>query len=187
MLTIDGKAIPVQGYGYHDHQWGNFNFLKEWNHWVWARQNFEDYSLIVFDMVSNQKTEYTRFPFVVLQYKEGNLVFEGKQDVQCQVLDECYDKASDKTYPKAFHYIFENDGKRLDYTLEMKEILECNGKHNLPLMKRCLTSIAGIDPAYTRYAAAGSFVLIDGNKKIERQGNLIYEFMYPGKTFKGYI
>ena len=30
-LTIGGKEQPVHGYGYHDHQWGNVNFLKEWN------------------------------------------------------------------------------------------------------------------------------------------------------------
>lgn len=187
-LTIKGKKQHVHGYGYHDHQWGNVNFLKEWNHWVWARQNFEDCSMTVFDMVSNQKTAYTRFPFVFIQDREGNLLFENTQNVQCRVLDAYKDQASGKIYPKAIHYRFENGGKRVDYQLRMKEIIECNGKNNLSAVKRLITKIAGMDPAYTRYTATGKLVLSEETGTIlERSGELIYEFMYPGKSFKGHM
>ena len=67
----------------------------------WARQNFADCSMAVFDMVSNEKTEYTR--------------------------------------------------------------------------------------VYTRYTAAGSLVLSDETGTMERLGELIYEFMYPGSSFKGHM
>ena len=163
------------------------NFLKEWNHWVWACQSFEDCSMTVFDMVSNEKTEYTRFPFAFIQDKEGNLLFENTQNVQCEVLGEYEDEASGKIYPKAIHYVFENGGKRADYMLQMKDIIECNGKNNLPAAKRFLTKAAGIDPAYTRYTADGSLILSDGSETMERSGELIYEFMYPGNSFKGHM
>ena len=186
-LTINGKEQTVHGYGYHDHQWGNVNFLKEWNHWVWARQNFEDCSMTVFDMVSNEKTEYTRFPFVFIQDREGNLLFENTQNVQCAVTDEYEDAASGKIYPKAIHYVFESSGKRAEYTLQMMDIIECNGKNNFSASRRFLTKAAGIDPAYTRYTATGALALSDETGTMVRSGKLIYEFMYPGKSYQGHM
>ena len=69
----------------------------------------------------------------------------------------------------------------------MKEIIECNGKNNLPAQKRFVTKAAGIDPAYTRYTATGSLILSEGTETMERSGELIYEFMYPGSSFKGHM
>ena len=186
-LTIDGKTEAVRGAGYHDHQWGNVNFLKEWNHWVWARQNFEDCSMIVFDMVSNEKTEFTRFPLAFVQDLEGRLLFENTEDVQCRVPETYTDSASGKVYPKEIRYVFENGGKHAEYTLKTGEIIECNGRKNLPAAKRLITRAAGIDPAYTRYAGTGRMFLSENNRALERSGKLIFEFMYPGKTFEGHM
>lgn len=188
-LTLNGKTFPVHGWGYHDHQWGNVNFLKEWNHWVWARQDFGDYSMILFDMVSNSKTEYTRFPLAFIQDKDGNLVFENTQDVKCLVPSEYTDEASGKVYPGEIRYTFENKEKTVDYSLKMDEIIENNGRKNLSAVRRAVTRLAGIDPAYTRYYGEGDLVLTDKDtgEKTERNGKLIYEFMYPGETFKGHM
>lgn len=46
----------VRGSGYHDHQWGDSNFQLLWNHWRWARQGFDDYSILVFDFVASAKS-----------------------------------------------------------------------------------------------------------------------------------
>lgn len=187
-LTIQGKKISVHGFGYHDHQWGNVNFLKEWNHWVWARQSFEDYSMLVFDMVSNQNTEFSRFPICFIQDKNGNIVFENTHNVKCEVLEEYHDdEASDKDYPKALHYIFENDGKKVDYTLKMGKILENNGVKNIKGARKFVIKAMGLNPSYTRYSATGDLILTTGNNEIKRSGNLIYEFMYPGETYKGHM
>lgn len=188
-VTINGEERSVHGTGYHDHQWGKGNFLMEWNHWVWARQGFDDYSLMLFDFVSNSKTEYTRFPIICIEDKEGNLVFSNDkaENVKCEVLGEYHDEASGKDYPSAFHYTFRNADKTVEYTLQMNEILECNGINNLPPAKKLIVKMAGLSPAYTRYAATGSLVIDDGREKIERTGKLIYEFMYPGDGYKDHI
>ncbi|MDO5861880.1 MAG: hypothetical protein Q4Q58_03695 [Thermoplasmata archaeon] len=186
-LTVEGREIPVHGFGYHDHQWGNVNFLKEWNHWVWARQNFGDYSLLVFDMVSNGKTGFSRFPLMFLQDAEGNLVMENTRGVECEVLGEYHDENSGKDYPKGFRYVFENGGARLEYTLEMNGILECNGKGSLSASRRALMAVARIDPAYTRYSATGRMRLTVDGKEVVREGELIYEFMYPGKDYRDHM
>ncbi|OZG69214.1 Hydroxyneurosporene synthase (CrtC) [Bifidobacterium eulemuris] len=184
-LTIDGKRVEAHGYGYHDHQWGNVNFLKEWNHWVWARQSFDDCSMLVFDMVANEKMGHARFPIVFIQDENGDLIFENTRNVECEVLEDYHDEVSEKDYPKAIHYVFRNDGVTADYTLRMNEIIECNGRNNLPWIKRTVAGLNGLDPAYTRYSATGDLILTTDDDRMERSGNLIYEFMYPGATYKG--
>ena len=71
--------------------------------------------------------------------------------------------------------------------MQMKDIIECSGKNNLPAVKRFVTKAAGIDPVCTRYTAAGSLVLSDETGTMERLGELICEFMYPGSSFKGHM
>lgn len=41
--------------------------------------------------------------------------------------------------------------------------------------------------SYTRYAAHGELSLDTGKEKINRSGELIYEFMYPGESYKGHM
>ena len=187
-ITVDGQERQVRGFGYHDHQWGNVNFLKEWNHWVWARQSFEDRSITVFDMVSNERTGFTRFPFVFVQDAQGQLVFESTEGVACEVLGEYDDAASGKVYPTGVSYVFHDGEKTAEYAIRMESITENNGKNSMSLFKRTVTGIAGIDPSYTRYAATGTLALTEADgKRTERAGELIYEFMYPGATWKGHL
>lgn len=187
-LTVNGKESQVHGFGYHDHQWGSFNFHKEWNHWVWARQSFEDYSMLVFDMVSNENTNYTRFPIVFIQDQNGNIVFENTRNVKCEVLDEYHDdEASGKDYPKALHYIFENNGKQVDYTLRMEKILANNGYKNVSTPMKIALGMMRIRPSYARYLASGDLIFNDGNQEIRRSGELIYEFMFPGDNYREHI
>lgn len=187
-LTIDGQEIQAHGFGYHDHQWGNVNFLGELNHWVWARQSFPDLSLILFDLTTNGKTDYTRFPIILIEDAEGGIVFESTSGVSCDVLGEYHDDISGKDYPTGFRYGFEADGKKAIYTMRMDQVIECNGMGNMSAPRRTAARLAGIDPAYTRYSAIGELVLTDGNgQRIERSGDLIYEFMYPGSDYRGHM
>ncbi len=187
-LRVHGEVRAFDGYGYHDHQWGSVNIHKEWNHWVWARQNFEDYSLLLFDMIANDANGNTRFPLVFIQDKNGALVFENTHGAACEVLDEYRDEiASGKTYPKKLHYTFENNGKKLDYTLAEKTIIETKGSKNVPLPMKLALKIMGIDPSYTRYLASGDMELSDENGELRRSGELIYEFMFPGQEYKELI
>lgn len=187
-LTIGDKTREIHGFGYHDHQWGNVNFVNEWNHWLWARQSFDDYSMLVFDMVSNKNTEFTRFPIVFIQDKDGNIVFENTHHVSCEVVEEYHDdEVSGKDYPQKICYTFKNDGKRVDYTLQVKKILETMGSKNLPLVRRLALSALGMNLSYTRYLADGELTLNIDGETIERSGELIYEFMFPGDSYKGHI
>jgi predicted secreted hydrolase len=72
-ITINGETKNVHGSGYHDHQWGSNVYMTLWNNWVWARQAFDDYSMLVFDMVASKKYNYQRFPVIFIQDQTANL------------------------------------------------------------------------------------------------------------------
>lgn len=75
-LVVDGRSRPVHGRGYHDHQWGTTSYLTLWNHWLWARQGFEDYTILVFDMVTSAPYGFQRFPICFVQDAEGRIVHQ---------------------------------------------------------------------------------------------------------------
>ncbi|MGI6229397.1 MAG: lipocalin-like domain-containing protein [Tractidigestivibacter sp.] len=188
-VTMDGQTREVHGTGYHDHQWGNNSYVHEWNHWVWARQSFGDYSALVFDMVASKEYGYKRFPIVFVQNNRGDVVFESIEGVNCDVLGEFEEKeASGKVYPTGVHYEFEDSGKHLSYELREKRTLRAEGVKSLPLAARLAVKGLHLNLSYARFLADGKMCLeIPGGQKIERSGELIYEFMYPGETFKGHM
>lgn len=187
-MTYNGQTHAVHGSGYHDHQWGSTNFLKEWNHWVWARQRFNDYSMLVMDLVGSEKNEYVRFPITFIQDKDGNVIFENTKDVRCKVLKTHHDSVhSDKDYPVELEYVFENNGKRAVYHLVGKKVLESGGMKTVPAVIRLVCKKMGINHSYTRYLADGTLTLTDGENEVKRSSELIYEFMFPGDSFAGHM
>lgn len=187
-ITYDGQMRTVHGSGYHDHQWGSTNFLKEWNHWVWARQRFDDYSMLVFDLVASAKNNYFRFPIAFIQDHEGNVIFESTNNVQCEVLKTYHDSVhSDKDYPEDIRYVFESNGKKAIYELKGKDVLETGGTKTIPLMMKLVCKKMGINHSYARYLADGTLTLRDGNTETTRSAELIYEFMFPGDSFVGHM
>lgn len=188
-IMVDGEEREVHGFGYHDHQWGNFVYLLGWNHWTWARQRFEDYTLVLFDKTASRDHNHTHMPLCYLEDKDGNLLFSNTDDSTCTVetLDEYTDEATGKPYPAKQRFTFEHDGKKLVYTLTETQIIEAPDTSKIlaaPL--RHILSMKGFAPSYARYMAEGEMVFTNTatGETVERKEPLIYEFMYPGKTYK---
>ena len=45
-LMIDGKTIPVEGQGYHDHNWGDRDMHESMGGWCWGRMYDDIYTFI---------------------------------------------------------------------------------------------------------------------------------------------
>lgn len=184
-LTCNGETREVRGTGYHDHQWGNTNFLKEWNHWLWARQRFDDYSMLVFDLTAAKQHDFERLPICFIQDSSGILVFESTELASCDVLSTYLDeKESGKIYPKDIDYVFESNGAKATYRLRQKGIIEAGGLKTAPLPMRLLVHAMGIKHSYTRYLGEGELAFESNGKTIAKKSELIYEFMYPGEDFR---
>lgn len=183
-ITVQGEEHAVSGTGYHDHQWGNRFYMTEWNNWLWARQNFGDYSVLMFDLVAADRFGYQRFPIMFIEDQNGQLVFENRQAAKCTV-DEFYtdEELSGKDYPKSLRYEMTNGDKKVTYSLQMEEVLEAQGLKSIPFLFRQFAKKKGVGSmSYSRYYGQGSLRFENGGETIDRSGNLIYEFMFPGDS-----
>lgn len=187
-LTIDGVAHEVTGSGYHDHQWGNtiqFEFL---NHWLWARQSTEHYTMATFDFILNEGYGYKRIPFVFLEDLDGNLLFSSTDNVECTVEEELYQEACETNFPKVTHYVFRQGAKTIDYTITVKDELDGRSVYkSVPFFMRGMFN--GTKPKYGRYLADGRICFTDGEhpeKSFTENSDFIYEFAYVGDEYKKY-
>jgi hypothetical protein len=205
-LTYGGKTYTVNGRGYHDHQWGTIPVLEGWNHWTWSRQSFDDLAILVFDMIANRDYGYTRFPLCFVQDAEGNVVFQNTHDVDYSVLSEYTDPSNGKVYPKDSRYVFDNEMGHAEYTLREESVIESMDVRNAvagklksklgktlakwvtPLLVKWSSrkmAAKGLNPSYARYSGHGELKLTPAEgQPVEREGSLIYEFMYPGLSYR---
>ena len=183
-ITIDGTPRAVKGFGYHDHQWGNILHMFAWNQWIWARENFGDYNLVLFDLVTNQKFGYLHFPLCFLEDASGNLILENTGGVALEVLEEYYEKETAKSYPRRFRYTIDSDKKTLEYTVEVRDEIEIvNYFAKLKFYAKWLMTAKGLRPTYIRYEGTGEMRLTEDGVAVERKSNFIYEMLYAGKKY----
>ncbi|PNW62188.1 hypothetical protein ACZ99_14220 [Lactobacillus sp. ATCC 15578] len=183
-ITINGAEKQVTGSGYHDHQWGSNVYMQLWNHWLWARQGFDDYSLLVFDLTANEKYGSAHFPVVFIQNSDGETIFESDGPAECDIVEEYRDSKSGKFYPRKIKYTFKSGEQQVEYTVEEKEILENTvpAKDMAPVIQKMFASMH-LYPSYSRYKATGNLIIKGPKTEIARNGELIYEFMYPGLDY----
>lgn len=189
-LTVNGQTRQVKGSSYHDHQWGNNLYLSLFNHWTWARQRYDDYTVVLFDMMAAEPYGYQRFPFFFIQDAQGKLVFSNTHGVNYEVLENYDDEATGKDYPKSGRYRFHHDGKDFEYTLTWNQELETGYVvRNLPLAD--LAELSKTHPkhndTYKLYLTTGTLQIRDGGQTIERSDSLIYEFMYSGADYRSHV
>ena len=184
-LFYDGKEHQVTGAGYHDHQWGNVKHNSTWDHWIWGRQDFGDYAILVFDIGTQKKFGYQRLPMMFLEDKDGNLVMEDLTIPKCKFIQEYKEKLSGKMYPKEIEYIFKQGDKVAKYTIEQAYELESRDPTaQLPKIMQSVLKLKGLHPSTSRNFAKGTLEFHDGEQVIKRSGDMIYEFVYMGTTVK---
>lgn len=184
-LYYNGQEHTVTGAGYHDHQWGNMKHNATWDHWIWGRQDFGDYAMLVFDIGTQGKYGYQRLPMMFLEDKDGNLVMEDLSVPECSFLEEYCEKLSGKMYPKKIQYVFKQGEKTVRYTIEQSYELESRDPtKQLSKPLQLLLKLKKMHPSTTRNFAKGTLCYTDGSEKVERSGDMIYEFVYMGTTVK---
>lgn len=184
-LFYNGEEHAVTGAGYHDHQWGNMKHNSTWDHWIWGRQDFGDYAILVFDIGTQKAFGNKRLSMMFLEDKDGNLVMEDVKEPKCKFLEEYKEELSGKMYPKVIEYIFKEGNKKLKYTISQAYELESRDP-TLQLSKplKAMLKLKGMHPSTSRNFATGKMEYTNGNKRVIRDGAMIYEFVYMGLTVK---
>ena len=55
---------------------------------------------------------------------------------------------------------------------------------HVPALMRPLLKLKGLNPSTSRNIAQGTLEMFDGEKCVERSGEMIYEFVYMGSTVR---
>lgn len=189
-VSYQGKTVEVSGSGYHDHQWGNIEQTLAFNSWLWGRQNFGDYTMLVFDLITSKDYGYQRLPMMFLQDKDGHVLFDNfkTETVSCKVLEEYQQEGSGKNYPKKTRYIFTDGTKRLEYALDVKQEIERKNFYaEAPFPAKLIFNIKGMRPSYAREVAVGTVKFEDGENVIERSGEMIYEFPFLSTSYREHM
>ncbi|WP_277294901.1 hypothetical protein [Streptococcus hyointestinalis] len=128
---------------------------------------------------------YTRLPMMFLQDKDGKLIMQDLDMPTCHFVEEYKEKLTGKMYPKEIAYTFRDGDKTAHYTIRQIEDLESrDGTAGLAAPIKAMLKLKGLHPSTSRNYARGKLTLLDGDKIIERQGHMIYEFVYMGETVK---
>ena len=185
-LAIGDNARSLQGRGYHDHNWGNEEMNKIWNHWYWARVAFDDYSFIGSDTISEKKYGYARVPSFLLA-KGGKIINDNEATVKIIRADTVQHPITKKFMDNTLSFIQKTgDGTTYRIDLIKKEdllnwdLLEMSGLS--PFMIR-LARLMGENPTYTRMAGDAILTITDkdNNEKILKT-TAIWEQMSFGKN-----
>ncbi len=188
-ITYNGQTVSVRGEGYHDHQWGHgastfFNV----NHWLWGRQNYEDYTILMFDLVAAKKWNNKRFPIFCIEDKEGNVVFDSSEmypDFHCEILEETYDSEIGRNFPQKILYTMGNEHVKIHYELTNKLVIDRKDRYKeMGVIPKLAMNLLKVAPAYVRYKAYGVLDMEIDGKKIHRAEDMIYEFAYFSRSYK---
>lgn len=186
-VTVEGKSYAVSGTGYHDHRRMAVNDFLAWAQWLWGRQYFDDYTVIVYDYVSGKNFGYVSVPLMGVYDKNGKLIVHnaGINDPEttvCEFSDTYHSDVLDQDFPRVSHYLFNIDGKTVEYTLTVEDELELrNFYHAASEQGRAMFDALGMKPSYIRYHANGELKVTENGKTVVRSGKMIYEFASCGR------
>ena len=120
-----------------------------------------------------------------LQDKDRKLIMQDLDTPTCHFVEEYKEKLTGKMYPKEIAYTFRDGDKTAHYTIRQIEELESrDGTAGLAAPIKAMLKLKGLYPSTSRNYAEGKLTLLDGDKVTERQGHMIYEFVYMGETVK---
>ena len=124
-IVYDGKNQEVKGMGYHDHQFHNTDSMTTIHHWIWGRQSLESYTIVIFDIVSNEKYGFKQIPiFGLIDNKTGDVIFMNTKNAKCEIKELYLQKESQKLHPKVVKFSYEHSGMKIEYTIKWKEEIE---------------------------------------------------------------
>ena len=174
-LTYDGQTHPVEGAGYHDHNWGNVDLQAIMSHWYWGRAHVDDFSTIFVEMVSTKKYGQRKLPVFMLAQGDRVLTGDGRP-LTLQVSD-WQEHPGGRRYPRQADFHWQTEEGEIHLALRRAQLIEAVSLLNaLPAWKqRALRWFT--NPYYFRFNADLELHIDLGSVKTIAQGTALYEIM----------
>jgi len=120
-LSISNEIIELEGYGYHDHNWGNFPPYEQFRGWYWGRLFDKKFTMIYGWVIPEEEEMPTVSPFMLA--RDGNILVSTDQ---IRLIPECWvrDEETYPEYPKKIHISVPVDGSTAVLQLNTKRTVE---------------------------------------------------------------
>jgi predicted secreted hydrolase len=173
-IKVDGETIQVNGIGYHDHNWLNFNFALLLDAWLWGRIFSENFTVIYAYIKCNKKMD--NYPIKVLMLAKNENVFLSSGEYELTQEDFKYNEKAGNQYPNFLKF---NITGQHEITLHVQEIIDAdNLLHEMgPVTRFLAKNLLRLKPGYFRFNSKFQLNLqIDGKTYVEK-GTALHEMV----------
>ena len=185
-VTCHGRQLPLEGSGYHDHNWGNLSMLKLMHHWYWGRAKIGDYKVISAWITGEKKYGYKDFDVFMLAKGDKILGDNSNHTLQFLSTDEYIDSFTGKpVYGKVIYEYVTEENEHYRITFDRKgDISKQNFIDLLSGPVKLGAKLIGFDGAYHRFEGEASVEKIENGCVTERvsEPSAVWELMYFGKA-----
>ena len=178
-----GKALHLEGSGYHDHNWGNISMLKLMHHWYWGRAKVGDYKVISSWITAGKKYGYKDHDVFMIA-KGGRIIGDNSNHTlrfkpEGRYIDEYTGKP---VYNRVIYEYTTESGEDYRITYERKgDINKTCFVDVLPKPLGILARLIGFDGGYLRFEGTATVERIADGKVVEAVSDpAVWELMYFG-------
>jgi len=77
-INVGEKNLAINGYGYHDHAWGNISIVKTLKGWNWFRFHDKDTTIMFADYYLTDSCDRNNIPLLMIFHKNKPIVITDK-------------------------------------------------------------------------------------------------------------
>jgi hypothetical protein len=181
--TIGEERFEATGTGYHDHNWGDAPMQKLIHNWYWARAKIGPYTVIASYIIAEEDYGYQPLT-VFLLAKDAKHVVDDQTKVVFATANNVADGKTGKPVAGVSTYTYTDGDTEFAISFKRQEtIVQHVFADGLPLVKRAIAKVMGIDSAYMRFQGTASLEKRVNGELVERfEDPAIWEQMYFGAT-----
>jgi hypothetical protein len=177
-LTYGGLEHRVEGEGYHDHNWGDFEFTKYLSRWHWGRVTTPELTLVFTDLVTRSACDRVHVPLLLVG-RGDRLVFE-TYEMEWYYDDFQMDSTGLQAYPRELGFTFgERDVRgRIDFLpKDVPELDDLLRDARVPSWAEGVVGKTLARPVYFRLDSDYEGYIHFGGEKVHVAGDTIIEYM----------
>ena len=173
-IKIDNEIIQVNGMGYHDHNWLNFNFAMIIDYWYWGRIYSDNFTVIFVYIKCNKKMD--NYPIQVLMLAKNERVILSTGEYELIQDGFVYDDKAQNKYPTLLEFIVDNDNK---ITLDVQKVIDAaNLLYELsPITRFFAKNLLKLKPGYFRLNSNFTLNVKDEGKSYIEKGSTLHEMV----------
>ncbi|MEJ2251374.1 MAG: lipocalin-like domain-containing protein [Candidatus Lokiarchaeota archaeon] len=173
-IKIGGQNLDVQGIGYHDHNWIDFNLVKLVDYWMWGRMYSDNFTLIYAYIKCNHK--WDDYPIKVLMLAKNSEILQSTGEFDLIQQDFKFHENLNNRYPKKL-IIKLSEGNIID--LEVEKIIDSD---NLlfelnPLVRVIAKNLLRLNPCYFRFYSNFEMKLSIQGNYYQEKGTTLHEMV----------